>query len=100
MKDVHYLTKYISVRITVACGIPCVRGTRIYCATLAMMHKAGDSIKFLARMYDLKPQQVRAAVNHIRKYKNKKAVPAKHIEKYYKHRPITRINLTPITREK
>lgn len=84
MKKVYYKTKYVSARIDVQFGIPCVRGTRIPCRTLFQMNQGGDNIKFLAEIFNLTTKQVKAAIIFFNKHKNKKAAPIREVLKYHK----------------
>ncbi|MEJ2218718.1 MAG: DUF433 domain-containing protein [Gemmatimonadota bacterium] len=47
-------------------GAPVIAGTRVETAVIAELYQGDDSIDELAWLYDLKPAQIRAAVDYER----------------------------------
>jgi len=48
-------------------GQPIIKGTNILAETLYRMNKAGESIEFIAKLYELKPKNVKDSINYFNK---------------------------------
>ena len=72
-------SKYITLSKSHGFGSPVVRGTNIQCSILKQMNKAGDSIGLLALLYNLTPEQVKAAIRC-----KWRSIPSKEVLEYHK----------------
>ena len=52
----------VIMRPNVQFGAPCIKGTRITTNTIWEMHEGGDSVDFIARVYELEREQVDEAI--------------------------------------
>ena len=53
----------VLMKPTIQFGAPCIRGTRITTEAVWEMNQGGDSVAFIARVYDLEPEQVKRAID-------------------------------------
>ena len=65
-------SKYVSINNKIQGGEPCIKGTRIPIYAIYNMNLGGDPVRFLARIYDLKVEQVKAAIRFYKTYMNNK----------------------------
>lgn len=52
----------VLIKPTIQFGAPCIRGTRITTSTVWGMHQGGDSVDFIARIYQLEPKRIQKAI--------------------------------------